>query len=175
MDRGKFSYFVYIFPVMFNKSVKFSSVGFGTIFELPCFQCAPLPLILLQMYISIKIVCISIDSNYYTPFKISSKSTKEHIMHHRSHKPLKGRLKLTDKMTRIQNPPTWTFPAHCMLYRPRLSPHQRQPSGEADSFGFAWLPLETPPRVPFHGKRIQYRLNDLIDNLNIHCLDCCVL
>ena len=142
---------------MFNKSIKFSSVGFGTIFGLPCFQCAPLPLILvyMYMYIPIKIFCmISIDSNYYTLIKISSKSTKEHTMHHRSHKPFKGRLTLKDKMTRIQNPPTWTFPAHCMLYRPRLSPHQRQPSGEADSFGFVWLPLQTPPRVPFHGKRI---------------------
>ena len=72
---------------MFNKSIKFSSVGFGTIFGLPCFQCAPLPLILvyMYMYIPIKIFCmISIDSNYYTLIKISSKSTKEHTMHQRS-------------------------------------------------------------------------------------------
>ena len=167
MDRGNFLILCILFR-LFNQSVKFSTVGFGTIFGLPCFQCAPLPLILLYMYISrsIKIFCISIDSNNNTTFKISSKSTKEHIMHHRSHKPLKGRLRLTDKMTRIQNPPTWTFLAHCRLYRPRLCQHQRQPSGEADSCGFVWLPLQTPPRVPIHGKRIQYRLNDLIDYLN---------
>ena len=144
---------------MFNKSIKFSSVGFGTIFGLPCFQCAPLPLILvyMYMYIPIKIFCmISIDSNYYTLIKISSKSTKEHTMHQRSHKPLKGRLKLKDKMISIQNPPTWTFPAHCRLYRPRFSPHQLRPSGEADFCGFVWLPLQTPPRVPFHGNRNFY-------------------